>query len=145
MFATENSYVVRFCSFVRILTRLAHDIVDSRDATSSPEVVLHTMEASPTQIQSQTELEHSRPRVFDGQTVINTQDALHLHEDLDTLMTMWENGTNAFTGFSRTNDLMVFDDFSPNVDKGLWDHYNLTGDIHADRVQETELLHQEEL
>ncbi|KAF3808562.1 hypothetical protein GCG54_00006428 [Colletotrichum gloeosporioides] len=145
MFATENSYVVRFCSFVRILTRLAHDIVDSRDATSSPEVVLHTMEASPTQIQSQRELDHSRPRVFDGQTVINTQDALHLHEDLDTLMTMWENGTNAFAGFSRTNDLMVFDDFSPSVDKGLWDHYNLTGEIHADRAQETDLLHQEEL
>lgn len=143
MFATENSYVARFSSFVRILVRLAQDIVDSRAGT--PPDVLPDMFTTLPQAQRSEEdaaAEHmygaaaaaaaARSGAAGGLQA-TMQEAMNLHEDLDSLMTMWENGTNSFAGFHGTNDLMAMNDFSPNGDKGMWDHFNLTNDLDSMR------------
>ncbi|KAL0942746.1 C6 transcription factor [Colletotrichum truncatum] len=144
MFATENSYVIRFNSFVRILVRLAHDIIDGKTAGSSPEPVitnmfeLHTNTAvtvKETAVgQSPSDIQGS------GLQTAPIQDSLHLHEDLDSLMTMWDNGTSTFAGFPRENDIMVLNDFSPTADKGIWEHFNLANNLRVDQMQDKQLV-----
>lgn len=134
MFATDNSYVSRFSSFVRILVRLAQDIVDSRAGTP-PDAPLSDM--FPTLPQAhRPEGEQNMYGALRGPGGLQAtmQETVSLHEDLDSLMSMWDNsGANTFAGFPGT-DMMGMSDFSPNnVDKGMWDHFTLANELDGMR------------
>lgn len=130
IFATKNSFVTRFASFVRILAQLAQDLVDGKKSSASPESGFINLFPLPAHVHNfEREGDGDQQHTYDGKTSLfpgAMQDSLHPREDLDSLMTMWENTTDSFNSFTRGNDLMGMHDFSTEGSKGMWD-FNITG------------------
>ncbi|KAK1961595.1 hypothetical protein LY78DRAFT_750130 [Colletotrichum sublineola] len=140
-FATKNSYVVRFCSFVQILVHLAHNILNSKASGSPEQSTLPNLYS----LDGRTQDHHGNGPMYrydgeDGGAGLDAfmQEKSFLHQDLDTFMAMWGSGANSFATLSRDNDVITLDGIPASEERGLWDDFNLADNLNHMRDCEME-------
>ncbi|WDK19609.1 hypothetical protein CGRA01v4_10896 [Colletotrichum graminicola] len=140
-FATKNSYVVRFCSFVQILVHLAHNILNSKASGSPEQSTLPNLYL----LEGRSQDRHGNGPMYrydgeDGGAELDAfmQEKSFLHQDLDTFMAMWGSGANSFAALSRDNDAITMDGIPACEERGLWDDFNLADNLNHMRDCEME-------